>query len=139
MTQLADPVLLFTDGGSRGNPGIAGAGYAITDTEGNVIMTGKKYLGTATNNVAEYSALILGLESVKKLEAKDVHCLLDSELIVRQLNGQYRVKHPDMKPLYEQVQELIKQFENVKFEHIPRERNALADKLANEAMDIRKN
>ncbi len=132
---MTSAAILYSDGGSRGNPGIAGAGFVIVDEKGVVLANGKKFLGIATNNVAEYSALILGLEQAQKMEIKILRCRLDSELIVRQLNGQYRVKHPDMKPLFGKVQNLVGVFEKVSFEHIPREQNKFADKLANQAMD----
>ncbi len=128
-------VLLFSDGGSRGNPGPAGAGYALFDAHRNEIFGGKKFLGTTTNNVAEYTALILGLRKAHELEVKSIDCFLDSELIVKQLNGHYKVKHPDMKILFARVLELKKGFEKITFSHVPREDNKRADQLANEAMD----
>lgn len=126
---------LFSDGGSRGNPGPAGAGFALYDETGAEIFGGKKFLGVATNNVAEYKALIFGLEKAHEIGGKNIKSFLDSELIVKQLHGQYRVKHPDMKPLFAQVQSLISHFESVIFTHVRREKNKRADTLANEAMD----
>lgn len=126
---------LFSDGGSRGNPGPAGAGFVLYDEKNNELFVGKKFLGIATNNVAEYMALILGLKEAHKLGGKTLKCFLDSELIVKQLNGEYRVKHPDMKPLFAQVQSLLPSFDSISFVHVRREKNKRADQLANEAMD----
>lgn len=129
------PAILYSDGGSRGNPGIAGAGFVLFDPTGQEIARGKRFLGQATNNFAEYMALILGLESALKNGITDLACLLDSELIVKQQLGLYRVKHPDLKPLHEEVGRLKQRFGIIEFRHIPREKNKLADRLANEAMD----
>ncbi len=127
--------LLFSDGGSRGNPGIAGAGFVLTQADGAVITQGCKKLGIATNNVAEYTALIFGIQAAQKNGVKNLRCMLDSELVVKQVNGEYKVKHPDMKPLFAEVQKLAANFDSISFEHIPREQNAVADSLANKAMD----
>jgi ribonuclease HI len=129
---------LFSDGGSRGNPGPAGAGFALFDEKNTEIFAGKKFLGIATNNVAEYNALILGIEKAIEMGGKNLSCFLDSELIVKQLNGEYRVKHPDMKPLFAQVQTLKNHFQSVSFTHVRREKNKRADELANHAMDSKK-
>lgn len=126
---------LFSDGGSRGNPGPAGAGFVLYNEKNEEIFAGKKFLGVTTNNVAEYKALILGLKKAHEIGGKNIKSFLDSELIVKQLHGQYRVKHPDMKPLFAQVQSLISHFESVIFTHVRREKNKRADTLANEAMD----
>ncbi len=126
---------LYSDGGSRGNPGKSGAGFVLLDEDKQEFVAGKKYLGIATNNVAEYTALILGLEKAQELKITCINCFLDSELIVKQLNGQYKVKHPDMKPLFKKVKNLSESFKSVSFTHIPRNKNKRADELANEAMD----
>jgi ribonuclease HI len=126
---------LYSDGGSRGNPGRAGAGYVLLDEKGEELFVGKKYIGEATNNVAEYTALILGIQKAQALGATALDCFLDSELVVRQLRGQYKVKHPDMKPLYAKAISLSDSFKNITFTHVPREQNKRADALANEAMD----
>ncbi|QQS59214.1 ribonuclease HI family protein [Candidatus Peregrinibacteria bacterium] len=126
---------LFSDGGSRGNPGNAGAGFVLLDASGNEISAGKKYLGRATNNIAEYTALILGLQKAQEMGIFSLNCFLDSELIVRQLSGQYRVKHPDLKPLFLEVQKRAYFFKSISFLHVPRAQNKRADQLANEAMD----
>jgi len=136
-------IIIYTDGGSRNNPGIAGAGVYITDEKGNELKKSKKYLGIRTNNWAEYEALIVGLEVAKKLlgeKAKntEVEIKMDSELIVKQLNGQYRVKEPSLFEQFVKVNNLKINFPNISFNHIPRAQNKEADKLANEAMDEEK-
>lgn len=129
-----EKIIINTDGGSRGNPGPAGLGVVFSDKNEKVIAKYKKYIGEATNNIAEYKALILALEKAKDFEADEIECRLDSELIVKQLNGQYKVKDEKMKKLYEKVQKLIF-FKPVKFVHVRREHNKLADSLVNEALD----
>ncbi len=128
-------LFLFSDGGSRGNPGPAGAGFVLYNEKREELLTGNNFLGIATNNVAEYTELILGLQKAQELGTKNIECFLDSELIVKQLNGEYRVKHPDMKPLFSQVKTLSSSFKSISFTHVRREKNKRADKLANEAMD----
>jgi len=128
-------VKLFTDGGARGNPGPAGVGAVITDMDGKVIATKKKFLGVATNNQAEYQALLLGLETAKKIGAREVACYLDSELTVKQMRREYKVKNPELAKLFVKVWNLLPDFEKVTFHHVMREKNVLADQLANEAMD----
>ena len=135
-------MIIYTDGGSRNNPGIAGAGVYITDEKGNELLTAKKYLGIKTNNWAEYEALIIGLEKAKtllgsKIETTEVEIRMDSQLIVRQINGQYRVKEPSLKEQFIKVNNLKINFPKIKFVHIPRKENKEADRLANEAMDKR--
>ncbi len=125
---------LHTDGGARGNPGPAGIGFVLQIDTDNVFAVGE-YIGKTTNNQAEYTALIKGLEKAKKEGVKDIRCYLDSELVVKQLNGQYKVRHVDMIPLYEQVQKLRSAFDHITFSHILRSKNAKADKLVNEAID----
>lgn len=127
-------LIINTDGGSRNNPGPAGIGIVFSDESGEVVAKFKEYIGEATNNVAEYSALIYALKKAKDFEAEEIECRLDSELIVKQLNGEYKVKDPGMKNLYAQVQDLIF-FKPIKFVHVRREFNKLADKLVNEAVD----
>lgn len=126
---------LFTDGGSRGNPGPAALGAVLYDEDGVEVDGVGEYLGTATNNVAEYSALIRGLEMAREQHADKVAVHMDSELIVKQMTGVYRVKHKDMKPLAAAVKELEGQFERVTYTHVPREENKEADRLVNEALD----
>ncbi len=126
---------IYSDGASRGNPGPSGAGFAIMDSGGKIIMKGKKPLGITTNNVAEWSALLSALENAVTLGATSVRCFLDSELVVKQMKGVYRIKHPDLKPLSEKVKILASRFQKISFHHIPREENTLADLLSNEAID----
>lgn len=127
---------LFTDGGSRNNPGIAGAGWVVKDSVGNDVVTGCKYLGIATNNEAEYQGLILGLKEAGKLDVDELQCFLDSNLIVNQLNGIYRIKQPHLQKLAIEVKKLEKQFNSVTYKHICREKNKQADALANKAMNL---
>src|SRR3954451_6431122 len=119
------------DGGSRGNPGPAGVGVVLRAADGTPLVTLGKFIGRCTNNVAEYRALITALEEAKKLGAKKITIRGDSELIIRQMTGQYRVKHPDLQPLHAKAQELMHGFASAKIEHNLRHKNALADKLAN--------
>jgi ribonuclease HI len=133
-------ITIFTDGGSRNNPGMAGAGVFIMDENGKELKKVKKFLGIQTNNWAEYEALILGLETAKKLlgektKSTEVEIKMDSELIVKQLNGQYRVKEPSLFQQFVKVNNLKINFPNISFNHIPRAQNKEADKLANQAMD----
>ncbi|MEO6796580.1 MAG: ribonuclease HI family protein [Candidatus Dormibacter sp.] len=130
-----ESVVVHTDGASRGNPGPASIGIVIARTDGKVLLELGEALGTTTNNVAEYTAVIRALEQAVKLGAKRARVMMDSQLVVRQLNGSYRVKHAEMIPLYRRVLELIQRFEAVTFEHVPREENVEADRLANQALD----
>jgi ribonuclease HI len=122
------------DGGSRGNPGLAAFGYVIAH-DGETVLDGNGTLPHATNNVAEYTALIRALEKAAELNAATVEIRSDSELLVRQMNGQYKVKNAGLLPLFEEAQDLRKGFKRVSFTHIPREQNREADRLCNEAMD----
>ena len=128
-------VILYTDGGARGNPGPAGAGVHITDKNGEVLFRGGYFLGHATNNVAEYQGMILGLERAEKLGATAVTLRSDSELIVKQLKGEYKVKNANLKPLYERVTGLLGSFEQTDVAHVYRQDNKEADQLVNEALD----
>jgi ribonuclease HI len=126
------------DGGSRGNPGPAGIGVVLRAKDGTPLITLGRFIGRATNNVAEYQALITGLQKAKELGAQKLLIRGDSELIIKQMKGEYRVRHPELKPLYEQAYQLLHQFKEAKLEHNLRHKNALADKLANLAMDKKK-
>ncbi|OPY89879.1 MAG: 14.7 kDa ribonuclease H-like protein [Syntrophaceae bacterium PtaU1.Bin231] len=126
---------LFADGACRGNPGRGGAGAVLMDVRGAVLATGKKYLGQCTNNIAEYEALILGLEEALKRRCLRLHIRLDSELLVKQVRGEYKVKNPHLKILMERVRHLLSELETYTIQHTAREGNALADALANEAID----
>jgi ribonuclease HI len=132
---MTETLTLQFDGGSRGNPGPAGIGVVVRAEDGTPLVTLGRYIGRATNNVAEYRALITAMEEAKKLGAKKVVIRGDSELIVRQMLGQYRVKNADLKQLYEEAMALFGQFDQAKIEHNLRDKNMLADKLANLAMD----
>jgi len=131
----SDTLSLFTDGACRGNPGLGGAGAVLMTGDGQVIATAKKFLGRCTNNIAEYRALILGLEEALKHGASAVCVFLDSELLVRQIQGRYRVKNPALQPLMADVRALLSRFDDWQVEHVPRGGNATADRLANEAID----
>lgn len=127
--------VIYSDGGSRGNPGIAGIGISIQDKAGNEIKAISQYIGEQTNNVAEYKALSRGLEIAFDLGIENVTCYLDSELVVKQIKGEYKVKNERMIPMYNMVMPLIKKFNSFEIIHVRRELNKRADQLANEAMD----
>ncbi len=127
-------VKIYSDGGARGNPGPAGIGVVICDKDGKCKKF-SRFIGRATNNQAEYQALIFALEKARDLNPEEINCLLDSELIVKQLNGKYKVKNKDLKPLFEKVIALSIFFNRVSFRHIPREKNKEADKLVNQIID----
>ena len=124
----------YVDGGSRGNPGPAGYGVHIEREDGTIAEL-KESLGLATNNVAEYSGLIAALRWAAAHGISKLHIRADSELLVKQMRGEYRVKSPGLQPLYEQARALTRQIGDVTFEHVRREFNKEADRLANEAMD----
>jgi ribonuclease HI len=128
---------LYTDGASRGNPGEAGAGVLITDNMGQEIFTKGFYLGHCTNNEAEYKALIIGLAEASGSGCDNIVIFLDSQLIVRQINGEYQVKNKNLIPLYGQVTELLSFFNKYRIEHIPRSENTRADQLANQGIDMK--
>lgn len=125
----------FTDGGARGNPGPAALGVAIFDRQGAAVFTVGEYLGHQTNNYAEYSALVRALREAKRLGVRHLSCYLDSELIVKQMSGEYRVKNAALRTLFEQAKQLACDFEHVSFEHVRREKNKVADGLVNAALD----
>ena len=128
-------VVVHVDGGARGNPGPAAAAAVISTPEGEVLDTAHELLGTATNNVAEYRGLLLGLDRARSLGAREVEVVNDSELVAKQINGVYKVKHPDMKPLYAAAHAALGQFERWSVRSVPRAQNAAADALVNEALD----
>lgn len=129
---------LFIDGAARGNPGEGGVGVLLVDPQGKEVVRTGKYLGDSiTNNRAEYMALLLGLEvAIKHCSEAEVYS--DSQLLVHQMNGLYKVKHPELKPLHAEAQERVKRFKSIRIHHINREKNRIADELANEAIDQRK-
>lgn len=128
-------LVINTDGGSRGNPGPSGIGVSVADGSGKLLETHKKFIGEATNNIAEYKALLVGLERAIELGAEELVVQMDSELIVRQMQGVYKIKDPGLKPLAAKAKEYIARFDSVVFIHVRREMNKLADKLVNEAID----
>jgi len=131
----AETIELYVDGGSRGNPGPAGGGFVIYPPDGHSIQ-GSEFYGTQTNNQAEYLALRSALrEAFTLFPQSKVHCFMDSQLVVEQMNGNYKVKSPNVKSLHEEVRRIADQFKNFRIGHVRREKNRLADKLANEAMD----
>jgi len=126
-------ILLYADGSCKGNPGEGGAGVIIKNREGMILSQIKRYLGAVTNNIAEYRALILGLQEAKKLGSMEVEIYVDSELMANQINGVYRVRDIKLKPLEEEVKELLQHFVRWTITYIPREKNQEADRLAREA------
>lgn len=128
-------ISLYTDGGSRNNPGPAAIGGVAFDEKGSEVFRFKKFLGTKTNNQAEYLALLEGLAEAKKIGVRHVNCFLDSELVVRQLSGLYKIKHQELKPLAAQIKSSLKNFDFYTFTAVPRDKNKIADKLVNEALD----
>lgn len=127
---------LFTDGGSRGNPGLSAIGAILEDPiRGEVLKEHAEVIGTETNNVAEYRALIAGLHMAKEFRPNRLICHMDSELLVKQLNGQYQVKMHTLQPLFEEIQDLSGEFSDIVFQYIPREDNYRADALVNKALN----
>jgi ribonuclease HI len=128
-------VVVHVDGGARGNPGPAAAAAVISSPEGEPLDEAARRIGQTTNNVAEYRALLLGLERARALGADEVEVVNDSELVARQVNGQYKVKHPDMKPLHAEATSALTGFERWTVRSVPRAQNADADALVNAALD----
>jgi len=128
---------LFTDGGARGNPGVAGCAAILFDDDGQLINFTGEFYPHATNNFAEYSALIIGLKMAIKNNIKQLSCFLDSELVVKQLNGEYKVKDENIKIFYSKIKKYLEEFDSIKFSYIPREQNKHADRLVNLILDIK--
>ena len=128
-------VVVHVDGGSRGNPGPAAAAAVVSSPDGDVVDEAARTLGRTTNNVAEYRGLLLGLERAAALGATEVEVINDSELIAHQVNGRYKVKHADMKPLHARALEALRGFERWSIRSVPRAQNAGADALVNQALD----
>jgi ribonuclease HI len=126
---------LFADGGSRGNPGPAASAAVLLDSQGEPLEEVGAYLGVATNNVAEWTALLLGLEAALKRGIRRLSVRLDSELVVKQLRGEYRVKHAGLAPLHRRAVQLLRGFEETDIRHVARKQNALADRLVNRVLD----
>jgi ribonuclease HI len=127
--------ILHTDGGSRGNPGHAAIGVILETKEGDILAAFGNYLGVKTNNEAEYIALMSGIEMAVEKKVVDLECYLDSELVVKQLNGQYKVKEPTLKVFWASIKNLENKFHSIKYVHVRREYNKEADKLVNETLD----
>jgi ribonuclease HI len=130
-------VVVNVDGGARGNPGPAAVAAVATSPEGEPLAERNAYIGQATNNVAEYRALLLGLELARELGAAEVEVVNDSELVARQIGGEYKVKHAGLKPLYEEAMRELRDFDGWAVRAVRREQNARADALVNEALDER--
>jgi ribonuclease HI len=128
-------LVIHVDGGSRGNPGPAAVAAVLSTPDGEVVADAKETIGVASNNVAEYKALLLGLQRAKELGASEVEVVNDSELIQKQINGQYKVKHPDMKPLYAESLAALAGFDSWLVRSVPRAQNKDADALVNQALD----
>ena len=128
-------VVVHVDGGARGNPGPAAIGVVTTTPVGVVVDAPPEPIGEATNNVAEYRALLRGLERARELGATEVEVVNDSELVARQVQGAYKVKHPGLRPLYDQAMEALRGFERWSVRSVPRAQNAHADQLVNAALD----
>jgi ribonuclease HI len=134
---LSGRLVVNVDGGSRGNPGPAAIAAVVATPNGEILDEGSETIGAATNNVAEYRALLLGIERARALGAGEIELVGDSELIVRQVRGEYRVKDPGLRDLHSRVREALDGFERWSIRHVPREENAHADRLVNEALDAR--
>ena len=130
-------VRVYSDGAARGNPGPAGAGAILVEPSGQVLDRIGKFLGTQTNNFAEYSGLLLGLKRARELGVSEVEVFADSELMIRQLGGRYQVKSASLRPLFDEALKLLNHFERVKLVHVPREMNRAADEMSNRAIDER--
>jgi ribonuclease HI len=128
-------VVVHVDGGARGNPGPAAIGVVISNPDGELLEELGETIGVATNNVAEYRALLRGIERARALDAREIEIVNDSELVARQLTGAYKVKHPAMKPLHAEAIAALREFDRWRIRSVPRAENARADELVNEALD----
>lgn len=126
---------MFADGGSRGNPGPAASGAVVYDDGGNVLREVGTYLGPTTNNVAEWMGLITGVEAALDLGATEIVIRMDSDLVVKQVKGIYKVKHPNMIPLHARAKTLLRRFTHIDIAHVPRKENAAADAVVNQTLD----
>ena len=138
MQRKIEQIIAYTDGASRGNPGPAAAGFVLTDQKGAHLLTKAFFIGKTTNNIAEYTALIKALDAAKKIAAKQITVFSDSELLVKQINGQYKVKSDQIRPLFQKALDLIGEFEDCKIRYIAREKNKQADKLVNQALNLKR-
>ncbi len=135
---MVEGITIYTDGGSRGNPGPAAGAFIILDNAGNQICAQAKFLPNATNNIAEYTALAISLQKAKSIGAKNLKIFSDSELMVKQINGDYKVKNDNIREIFDQCIDLLEKFQGWQIKHIPREKNKIADKLVNRAIDAAK-
>lgn len=131
--------VLYSDGGSRGNPGPSAAAFVLMDQNQHILEQGGMYLGITTNNQAEYHGVRLGLEKAQEKGIRRLEFRVDSMLVVNQLRGSYKIKNRELWPIYERIRELLESFDHVRFTHVPRELNQLADSLVNKILDQRKN
>jgi ribonuclease HI/pterin-4a-carbinolamine dehydratase len=134
-TPHPDKVKVFTDGGSRGNPGPSASGFVVLDMEDNILVDKGVYLGITTNNQAEYTALKLALEECRTMQVQEIQVYMDSLLVVNQMKGIFKVKNRDLWPIHEAIKQLAVQFKHVSYSHVPREFNKLADAAVNRALD----
>ena len=132
---MTKKLTIYSDGGARGNPGPAGIGAVLYDEEKNILAEISRFIGETTNNQAEYQAIVAGIEKAVELGADELICYLDSELVVKQLNREYKVKKPELQPWFVRVYNASLNFKKVSFKHVRRDLNKEADRLANEAMD----
>ncbi|MFQ6036952.1 MAG: phosphoribosylglycinamide formyltransferase [Sedimentisphaerales bacterium] len=133
---MPDQIIVYTDGASRGNPGPAAAAFILSDPAGTRLQAKAFFIGRTTNNVAEYTAIIKALQTAKEIGAKELTVFSDSELLVRQINGKYKVKSEQIRPLFRQAVDLLGEFENWKVQHITRQKNKETDKLVNQALNL---
>ncbi len=133
---MPEKITIYTDGGSRANPGPAAAAFVLLDENNNQLQAKALFLGSQTNNVAEYTAVVKALEAAKQAGAKEITVFSDSELLVKQINGLYKVKNPNLKPLFQKTISLLDNFEVFSFKHIPRSKNQQADRLVNQALNL---
>src|SRR5438270_6061100 len=132
---MPESVVVHVDGGARGNPGPAAVAAVATAPDGSVLGERSAYIGETTNNVAEYRAVLLGLELARALDARSVEVVNDSELVARQIGGQYKVKNPGLRPLWQDAMDALREFDSWSVQNVPRALNARADELVNEALD----
>ncbi len=136
MSKQIKKIVAYTDGASRGNPGPAAAGFILTDPQGTQLQAKASFLGRTTNNIAEYTAVVKALEAARHIGAKQIRLFSDSELLVKQINGQYKVKSEQIKPLFRQTFDLLDEFQSWKVRHVSREKNEQADRLVNKALNL---
>lgn len=136
---MIEDVLIYSDGGARGNPGPSGIGVVVCSDKGSILYEHQEFTGVKTNNQAEYTALIKALEIARDYKAKNVKCYMDSELLVKQLNGEYKVRNPVLRGLFQKARTLEKGFKGITYNHVPRtnEKIQIADRLVNMAIDGR--